>query len=113
MRKLRLEKKNQLVNKKQRENHVCLSECESGPLESTPNKVQGHKDPTGLISAVLRIVYATLLYNSKLIKMGKDEILFYKIVNLIVFNLIFVGFQNFSCQNCTDRIFSSYINHFF
>ena len=68
---------------------------------------------TALIGALLRIVYAVLLYNSKLMKLTNYVILFYKIINMVFFNLIFIGFQNYSCQICPDRRFSTYPVQFF
>ena len=46
-------------------------------------------------------------------KLTNYVILFYKIINLVFFNLIFVGFQNYSCQICPDRRFSTYPVQFF
>ena len=68
---------------------------------------------TALIGSLLGVIYMVVLYNSTLTKLTKYKLLFYKVSNLVIFNIIFVGSKNNSCSVCQQIVYSSYVNQFF
>ena len=63
---------------------------------------------TALIGACFYVLYGALLCTSNLIKQTKYNLLFYKILNLTLFNLISTRFQNNDCHICTEIVYGPY-----
>ena len=67
---------------------------------------------TALIGTVLRIVYGILLYKLNLTHLTKYKMLLYKIFSLVIFNLIYIGFKNNSCNICPNIVYNTYTLQF-
>ena len=67
---------------------------------------------TALIGTLLRIFYGILLHKSNLTHLTKYKILLYKVFNLAICNLIYMGFKNNSCNICPNIVYNTYAVQF-
>ena len=69
---------------------------------------------TAFTSSVIYLLYISLLLKSGLVRRhSKYKFLFYKVVNVFIINILFIGFQNGGCQFCPDRILNTYMSQFY
>ena len=65
---------------------------------------------TAAIGSFAYIFYGYILWKKKLIEQTKYTIIFCRIINVAIINLLFIGFQNNSCTYCPDRIYNTYLS---
>ena len=65
---------------------------------------------TAAINSLAYFFYGFIIWKKKLIKQLKYEIIFCRVINVTVINLLFIGFQNNGCSYCLDRVFNTYLS---
>ena len=69
---------------------------------------------TSCLCLVIYLFYISLIFKTKLYKKNlKYCLLIYKVLNVLLFSLMFVGFQNNNCQFCNCRVYSSYFSQYY
>ena len=65
---------------------------------------------TAALNPLAYSFYGYIIWKKKLIKQPKYGIIFSRVINVIIINLLFIGFQNNSCSYCPDRVYNTYLS---
>jgi hypothetical protein len=68
---------------------------------------------TAIIGLIIYLGLFILLLRSKLLINIKYHILLYRILNLLILFVIYIGYQNDACKFCIDRKYNSYSSQFY